>query len=271
MDLILNEAETQFRGLIDMVSFDNAAWQNWLCLHIEAQGLEDIRLNMDILSYAEAIFEHYLQDYEGQVYFCGSQDLYILGRNIDLEEMREIADQICDGLMISDDRNVQKKIYDMASGLFELSFHSYDKGEFFKIYSAPTDFEPPLEAIETETQNSCPRVLLVEDDETTRWIVRKTLKGLCDFSVAGNAENAMKKMTSFKPDIVFLDIGLPDKSGRDVLKWIKREKIDARVVMFSGHNNLDNILETLREGASGFIAKPFLKENLLHYIHSYSA
>ena len=110
------------------------------------------------------------------------------------------------------------------------------------------------------------RVLLIEDDPVTRWIVRKSLRHACRFATAPTASQAYAMFQSFQPDIVFLDINLPDQSGRAVLEWILRNDPGVRVIMFSSNDNLDNIAQTLEKGASGFIAKPFLKEELLHYV-----
>ncbi len=114
------------------------------------------------------------------------------------------------------------------------------------------------------------KVLLVEDDPTTRWIVRKSLKNACALATADHVQKAMDLYLSFAPDIVFLDIQLLDGDGYDVLDWIMWTNPHAYVVMFSSHNSMDNIMHAFEDGASGFIAKPFSKDALLHYIHSHT-
>ena len=114
------------------------------------------------------------------------------------------------------------------------------------------------------------KVLLVEDDPVTRWIVRKSLKNECVFATAPTANQAFQVFSSFQPDLVFLDIDLPDQNGRKVLEWIMRHDPGTSVVMFSSNNNLENISDTLENGACGFIAKPFIKEDFIHYINEHS-
>jgi len=75
----------------------------------------------------------------------------------------------------------------------------------------------------------------------------------------------MQYMT-YQPDVVFLDINLPDKNGYEVLQWIMRNDPGANVVMFSSNDHMDNITDALDAGASGFIGKPFIKKQLLDYI-----
>lgn len=114
------------------------------------------------------------------------------------------------------------------------------------------------------------KVLLVEDDPVTRWMVRTGLKEECLFATANHVQQAMDLYVSFEPDLVFLDIQLPDGSGYDVLDWIMWHDLHAYVVMFSSYNDLDNIMKAFENGASGFVAKPFIKETLLHYIYSHN-
>lgn len=114
------------------------------------------------------------------------------------------------------------------------------------------------------------KVLLVEDDPVTRWMVRNALKHECDLATVSEGHKAFEMYASYQPDIVFLDINLPDANGYDVLEWIIHNDPGAAVVMFSSNDNLDNIASSMDQGARGFIAKPFLKEQLLHYIHNHA-
>jgi CheY-like chemotaxis protein len=120
---------------------------------------------------------------------------------------------------------------------------------------------------ETIYRRGFAKVLLVEDDPVTRWMVRHALKNECQLATAATANRAFALYPSWKPDIVFLDINLPDNNGLAVLEWIKRNDPGACVVMFSSINNMDSIAGALETGANGFVAKPFLKESLVHYIH----
>jgi DNA-binding NarL/FixJ family response regulator len=110
------------------------------------------------------------------------------------------------------------------------------------------------------------KVLLVEDDPATRWLVRSALRDKCRLATANTANKAFSICQSYKPDIVFLDIGLPDKSGCEVLKWLARNDPGVQVIIFSGCTDLNIISGALESGARGFIAKPFTKESFLSYI-----
>ncbi len=113
----------------------------------------------------------------------------------------------------------------------------------------------------------CPAyVLLVEDDPLTRHVVVGTLGESNALITEENAQNAVTSYLLHAPDVVFLDIGLPDSDGFTVLDQIMAIDPDAFVVMFSGHKDLCTIDKALKNGAKGFVSKPFKREALHNYI-----
>ena len=116
------------------------------------------------------------------------------------------------------------------------------------------------------TEDMLCKVLLVEDDPVTRWMVRSELKSLCHLSTADCATIAIKRFIEWNPDFVILDIGLPDRDGREVLDWILNRNPNAHVTMLSCHCDPDIISRTMEQGAKGFIAKPFDKKSLFRSI-----
>lgn len=109
-------------------------------------------------------------------------------------------------------------------------------------------------------------ILICEDDSLTRMMIRNVLMQDFTVHIAKDAHSALSLYPEIAPDAVFLDIGLPDASGQDVLKHILRMDPQASIIMFSGRNDQDNILKALRSGAAGFIAKPFTRGKLYQYI-----
>lgn len=109
-------------------------------------------------------------------------------------------------------------------------------------------------------------VMIVEDDPVTRRVVSQAFKENYAIISAQNAHEAVSNYLLHAPDVVFLDIGLPDANGFAVLKQIISCDPEAYVVMFSGNDYPDNIAQAFCEGAMGFVAKPFKKESLSHYI-----
>ena len=65
------------------------------------------------------------------------------------------------------------------------------------------------------------------------------------------------------PDLVFLDIELPDSSGLELLKKFKQERPECFVAMISGFSTLENVQQSIAAGAATFIVKPFSGDKIL--------
>jgi two-component system response regulator AtoC len=111
--------------------------------------------------------------------------------------------------------------------------------------------------------NSNEQILVVDDDEAIRWVLREALQSW-GFAAAeaGTVAGAMAQLNAELPTAVLLDIDLPDGSGLDVLREIKREHEDAIVIMITGNVHVDNTISALRGGAYDFIGKPINLEEL---------
>jgi DNA-binding NtrC family response regulator len=112
-------------------------------------------------------------------------------------------------------------------------------------------------------KNSNEQILVVDDDPMIRWTLREALQSWGWSTVeAGSAAEAVKQFQSEQPAAVLLDIDLPDGSGLDVLREIKREHPEAIAIMITGNVQIDNTISALRGGAYDFIAKPINLEEL---------
>lgn len=107
------------------------------------------------------------------------------------------------------------------------------------------------------------KILLVDDEESIRNMMRKTLE--LDGYTVFTAENGPKALEIFRsesPDIVLLDVRMPDMEGTEVLSRIKAINRDAEVIIISGHGDMDVAVECLRKEASNFLTKPVSDELL---------
>lgn len=109
-------------------------------------------------------------------------------------------------------------------------------------------------------------ILIVEDDLFSQTLIKKVLSDRYTLSMSVDGKGALFGFVKTAPDIVFLDIELPDINGHDVLQKIKQMDPEAYVVMFSGNGDRENILKAIDLGAQGFVGKPFAKEKLFQYI-----
>jgi len=102
------------------------------------------------------------------------------------------------------------------------------------------------------------RVLLVDDHTLVRAGLVRLVQGFFGFEVvgeAGDCAQAVELALRHKPDLMLLDLSLPDKSGLDALPLIRRHSPDTRVVMMSMHDDQQHVREALDRGAAGFIVK----------------
>lgn len=107
------------------------------------------------------------------------------------------------------------------------------------------------------------QILVVDDDEAIRWTLSEALQSWGFAPVeAGSVAEAIKHFNADSPAAVLLDIDLPDGSGLDVLREIKREHPEAIVIMITGNVQVGNTISALRGGAYDFIAKPINLEEL---------
>jgi len=106
-------------------------------------------------------------------------------------------------------------------------------------------------------------VLVVEDDVPIRNLITTTLK-MRDykFLVAKNGESAIMEASTHKPDIVLLDLGLPDIDGIEVIKRI-RSWSEVPIIVISARSEDSDKIEALDNGADDYLTKPFSVEELL--------
>jgi two-component system, chemotaxis family, chemotaxis protein CheY len=102
-------------------------------------------------------------------------------------------------------------------------------------------------------------VIVVDDNELTRAALRLMIAG-DDYEIIGEAasgRSAIDLVLRMRPDIVCLDIQLPDINGLDVLESIKDAHPSTVVLMVTSSNDLPTIKRAISQGAAGFIVKPF--------------
>jgi two-component system OmpR family response regulator len=113
------------------------------------------------------------------------------------------------------------------------------------------------------TPLGAPRVLIVEDDADIASFEQTMLaRAGYETRISGTGKDGLVQVREFRPDVVLLDIGLPDMSGLDVCTAIA-ETADSYILMVSGHSSEDVKLTGLGLGADDFITKPFSGNELV--------
>lgn len=110
---------------------------------------------------------------------------------------------------------------------------------------------------------SQPLIVVIDDDEMVRGLVMNVLAGLGKVMAAASGPDGMALYTRLAPDLVFLDINMPQVSGLDVLQRMIALDPMAKVIMFSAQSTGTNVESAMKLGAKSFITKPFTVEILL--------
>ncbi|MCM3666145.1 response regulator [Mesobacillus subterraneus] len=103
------------------------------------------------------------------------------------------------------------------------------------------------------------RILIVDDAKFMRITLTNILKK-ANHEIVGEAENgreAVRLYRELKPDLVTMDITMPEMSGLDAVKEIKRDFKDAKIIMCSAMGQQKMVVDAIEAGAKDFIVKPF--------------
>ena len=108
-------------------------------------------------------------------------------------------------------------------------------------------------------------VLIVDDSRTSRRILRDILDR-AGYKIVGEAINGKEGVEMYEkllPDIVTMDITMPEMDGIEALRAIRKSHPDAVVVMVTAAGQKDKMMEAVKIGAAEFVSKPFIEETVL--------
>ena len=254
------------------------------CLQLKfSQVEEDVHEWLELLCHE---LRTQLDDQALEIYLCQDQDVFILTRiltqkgvedffahiaprltpalsspglaclfeiGVDWPKLRQICEKKIEAIALARSLREQKKKEELEK---------IGKKEALKALSK--------DLIKSLASRRCnrnkPEIMIVEDDPFSQKMVRSALKSKYPLSMSGDGAGALMSYVNKAPDVLFLDIGLPDINGHEVLKRLFKIDPDAYVVMFSGNGDKENVLKAVELGAKGFVGKPFSKEKLIAYI-----
>lgn len=253
------------------------------CVHLQISGLAEFNEN-EIIDF---IHEN-IEDQSADIFICNDNDLFITARGIGSPFIN-----IFKNFMLTHLKLRPAQSFELAT-LFEVRV---DRQKIIKIIenklsaqkNKDKDQREEQEKIRTEKRRqkimdmpisntlveTLPQrrknrveteILIVEDDPFSRVLIKKSLEGFGNASIAEDGRMALAQYFKTAPDILFLDIGLPDINGHDVLAKILKHDPHAFIIMLSGKGDKDNIMKTIQNGAKGFVGKPFTREKLAQYI-----
>jgi DNA-binding NtrC family response regulator len=111
-------------------------------------------------------------------------------------------------------------------------------------------------------------ILIVDDDKSILHALRMTLEGKYVVHSAENGTEALKLLREQRPDLILLDIGLPDISGMDLLKKVRETEPDITVIMVTAVDEVKTVVEALKLGAYDYLVKPIDGQEVKVTVHN---
>ena len=111
--------------------------------------------------------------------------------------------------------------------------------------------------------------ILICDDSAFMRMMIKDILTKNGYNIAGEAENgakAVEKYAELKPDLVLMDITMPEMDGIEALKKIKASDSGASVIMCSAMGQQAMVIESIQSGAKDFIVKPFQADRVIEAV-----
>ncbi len=115
-------------------------------------------------------------------------------------------------------------------------------------------------------------VLLIEDDPMVREVNRQFIERVEGFKVIGMCSNGVEgfsKIIELKPDLVLMDIFMPEQDGLETLRKIRKENLPVDVITVTAANDMQTIQKILHLGVYDYIMKPFTFERMQQTLKNY--
>jgi DNA-binding NarL/FixJ family response regulator len=111
--------------------------------------------------------------------------------------------------------------------------------------------------------------LIVDDHPLIREGLKTTICSRPDYEVVGEAargDEALRLVNELKPDLVLLDLALPDQNGLEICRQIRSRRLNVRIMVVSMHSKTNHIVKAFQVGAEGYFVKDSPADNLLQGI-----
>ncbi len=253
------------------------------CLHLRFSQLEQDKEEWfaDVLDSLRA----FLEESTAQLYLCHDNDIFVLTRHLTNKRAAEflahlshkLAPAPLTGLASLFEIGVDwPKLRDMCNKKLEnIELLKNQKQQEKKDEVEKVTRDEALGKLDRDLISSlamrremreAPVIMVVEDDPFTQKLVGNTLKKSYEVAMTSDGQGALMNYVNKAPDVLFLDIGLPDFDGHTVLEKLFKIDPGAYVVMFSGNGDRENVMRAVELGAKGFVGKPFTQEKMFKYI-----
>jgi two-component system response regulator AtoC len=105
-------------------------------------------------------------------------------------------------------------------------------------------------------------ILIVDDEKTIRWSLSEALRNQYEIVDAESAEQGLRLFKDRSPDLILLDMKLPDGNGLDILQAVKADDPSLPIIMMTAYGEVETAVEAMKGGAYDFILKPYSLDKL---------
>lgn len=238
------------------------------------------------------VFETFLRmlqevpdSYMAQIYVCRDADVFILMQGFMQRQFTDFLERLSEALNAPNLAELSK-VYEIGRDWISLEMLCAEKLEMIdqdrkqekEVRRKEASEKATIDVLSTldpDLVSSISRrrlerlstlVLIVDDDQLSRTLAGNVLREKYQPAFARDGKSALEEFVSLAPDIVFLDIGMPDIGGHEVLESLFQIDPEAYVIMFSGRKDKENMMRALETGAQGFLGKPFTREKLFQHV-----
>lgn len=233
-----------------------------------------------------------LVDRKGELYFCKDGDLAICWVGKTKEIRQEIVEQFKARYPLQIDTAKLESLF----AVYDTTVHGEDLRLIFReklhkrqnedgLLAKPAEpekkgWEPEfteeqqallMKAIFNRAARKGIKILIVEDQRFSRKLLSGLLERTFYCFEAENGEQAVRLYAEHAPNIVFLDIELPDASGHELAALFKKYDIGSYVIMVTGNNYAKDVAMAKKNKVQGFIVKPYQKQRILSVIEAYKS
>jgi two-component system chemotaxis response regulator CheY len=240
-----------YRELLGYLPYVKLSLKEWLFVDVRLSDPSDE--NLTISKAAEAVHALF-KSQEGKLYVCNDREILMIvrwGKN-------NPASAVADG--------VSKALPEKGCEVFvhAPTIEGIAKLEILITYKKPAA-SPTLADIRATRRENV--IVVADDDMYMRMLVKKGVG--TNFTVIEIADGS-EILAAYKnnvPDVLFLDIHMPNMDGTNVLQQILALDPKAYIVMLSADSSRENVEQTAQKGAKGFLTKPFTKERLQEHLN----
>jgi len=220
--------------------------KDWLFVDIRITDTSDQDLTVDAAANAvQALF----RNKEGKLYVCNSREILMIVRWGKTNPPTIVAD------------TVSKALPEKGCAVYvhEPTLTGIAKLEILITYKKPSAAPTFADIRATRRENV---VIVADDDMYLRMLVKKGVGGNYTVVEIANGNEVFEAYKKYAPDIIFLDIHMPNLDGTAILQHILALDPSAYIIMLSADSSRENVELTVQKGARGFLTKPFSKERL---------